>query len=655
MGLPGVDYLMPRFKVALVLSTPVLLLSMGEMIPGLGRLLDPKVSGWLQLLLSAPVFLWCGMPFIRRWLASIRDRDANMFTLIVTGTGAAFFYSAIALIWGDAFPALLHGEHGLPLYFEAVAVTTTIVLLGQILEQRTHARTDSAIRALMELAPPLAHRLRGGAEEDVPVGDLATGDLMRVRPGEKIPVDGELAEGSSEVDEAMLTGEPIPVAKAVGDQVNAGTLNTTGSFVFRATRVGKDTVLAQIVRLVEEARESEAPIQRIADRVAEWFVPAVAAIALSTFAAWLWLGPDPKWVHALVSAVSVLVISCPCALGLATPVALVTGIGRGAQAGILVRNAEALERLAGAGTLLIDKTGTLTEGRPRVTGLHPAPGIDEHDLLGMAAAVEHPSEHPIARAIVATAITQGIAIPTCTEFRNTPGFGVSAAVCGKRVEVRRAASGIQPRPKDGDRASSLVEVFVDGGSIGTLVLADTIKDGARDAIAELHNLGLRIVVVSGDREGAVKAAAQELGIDEHHSECSPARKQEIVRGCRKRGEQVVFAGDGINDAPALAAADAGIALGTGAGIAIDSAGLVLMKDDLRVLARAIRLSRATMRIVRQNLFWAFFYNGMGIPVAAGVFYPFLGWQLNPMLAGLAMSMSSLSVVANALRLKRTRL
>ncbi len=655
MGLPGIGYLMPRFKVALVLSTPVFLLSMGGMIPGLEHRISATVSGWLQLCLSVPVFFWCGKPFIRRWWTSLRERDTNMFTLIVTGTGAAFFYSAIALVWGDLFPVSLRGAHGLPLYFEAAAVTTTIVLLGQILEQRTHARTDSAIRALMDLAPPLAHRLRDGIEVDVPVGDLVTGDSIRVRPGEKVPVDGELTEGYSEVDEAMLTGEPIPVVKGIKDTVNAGTLNTTGSFVFRATKVGKDTLLAQIVRLVEEAQESEAPIQRIADRVAAWFVPSVAAVAALTFAAWLWLGPAPSWIHALVSAVAVLVISCPCTLGLATPVAIVTGIGRGAQAGILVKDAAALERLAEANTLLIDKTGTLTEGKPQVTRLQPAQGITEETLLATAAAAESPSEHPLARAIVVRAGVLGFEIPGCTEFKSTPGLGVSALVDGQRIEVRRAADFHSTKSEEEKLASTQVEVLRSGISIGTLELTDRIKDGTGEAIRDLHKMGVRIVVVSGDRAIAVKTVAAELGIDDHYSECSPARKQEIVREYKERGEQVVFAGDGINDAPALAAADVGIALGTGAGIAIDSAGIVLMKGDLRSLTHAVRLSRATMMVIKQNLFWAFFYNGLGIPVAAGFFYPFFGWQLNPMLAGLAMSLSSLSVVSNALRLKHLKL
>ena len=646
MGLPDARYLLPRFWLALVLSLPVFALSMAHMMPGGSS----PVSGWIQFALSTPVFFWSGAPFIRRWWRSIVECDTNMFTLIVTGTGAAYLFSTAVLIWGRSLPASLRGPHGAPLYFEAVAVTTTIVLLGQILEQRAHARTEAALHALMQLAPSVAHRIHDDREDDVPVAQVRAGDRLRVRPGEKVPVDGLVTAGASEVDEAMLTGEPIPVLKNAGQEVRAGTLNTTGSFVFHATRVGADTLLAQIVRLVQEAQESEAPVQRLADRVAAWFVPVVASIAALSFAAWMLAGPDPRWVHALVSAVAVLVISCPCTLGLATPVALVTGIGRGAQAGVLVKHAAMLERLASVDTVLIDKTGTLTEGKPRVASLHPAPGCSDDELLSAAAAAEAPSEHPIGRALVEEARSRSLAIAPATDFASTPGVGVSARVNAALVVVSRAADDATLTTP-----GTWVDVQRDGRLLGSIELADRLRPETPVAVAELRRLGLRLVVVSGDRPSAVKAVAEQLGLTEWHAAMTPAGKQEVLQEHRRRGDHIAFAGDGINDAPSLAAADVGIALGTGSGIAIESAGIVLINGDLRALVRAVHLSRATMGVVRQNLFWAFFYNGLGIPVAAGVFYPLFGWQLNPMLAGLAMSLSSLTVVGNALRLRKVRL
>ena len=669
MGLPAAQFLMPRLWVALVLSLPVLGLAMGEMIaPAFFHRLDPRLSGWLQLALTTPVFFWSGAPFLRRWWVSLRERDTNMFTLIVTGTGAAYFYSVAAVLFGDRFPATLRGGHGVPLYFEAAAVITTIVLIGQILEQRAHARTDTAIRALMDLAPAIAHRVRDGHEEDVSLDDVVLGDLLRVRPGEKVPVDGRVAEGASHVDESMLTGEPVPVAKSAGGAVSGGTLNTTGSFVMRAERVGRDTLLAQIIRLVEAARESEAPIQRLADKVATWFVPAVAGIAALTFALWWWLGPEPRLIFALVNAVAVLIIACPCALGLATPVSLVTGIGRGAQAGVLVKNAEALERLAHATTLLVDKTGTLTKGKPRVVGIELAPpvvgGADPgpepstpattaDSLLAFAAAAESASEHPLARAIVDAARERGLVLSAAENFHAEPGMGVTANIQGRRVHVGRApesapASGQQP-------IATLVGVTLDGRFAGTLTLADPIKTTTPEAIAALHRLGLRVVMVTGDRETTAQAVARQLGLDGVHAGVTPARKQELVREHRRRGERVVFAGDGINDALALAAADIGIAMGTGTDVAMHSAGLVLVKGDLRGIVKALHLSRAVLRNIKQNLFLAFIYNGLGIPIAAGALYPAFGWLLNPMLAGVAMSLSSICVVSNALRLKHARL
>jgi len=675
MGLPSAQFLQPRLWVALALGGPVLLLAMGEMVPGLRHALDPRVSGWLQFALATPVFFWSGAPFLRRWWVSLRERDTNMFTLIVTGTGAAYCYSAAAVLFGDRFPAALRGAHGAPLYFEAAAVITAIVLLGQILEQRAHARTDAALRALLGLAPKIAHRVRDAHEEDVPLEAVVPGDLLRVRPGEHVPVDGRVTEGASHVDESMLTGEPVPVARGAGDAVAGGTLNTTGSFVLRAERVGRETLLAQIIQLVENARESEAPIQRLADRVASWFVPAVAGVAALTFALWLWLGPEPRLIFALINAVAVLIIACPCALGLATPVSLVTGIGRGAQAGVLVKNATALECLAQATTLLVDKTGTLTEGRPTVVAIDPIERVDSNavpitsqllrdhplhfsadEILALAAAAESNSEHPLARAIVNAAGERGLALPVAADFLAEPGVGVTARVAGRKVTVGRvdlsAAELLKVKPLP---EATLVGVTIDGRFAGVIALADPVKATTPEAIAELHRLGLRVVVVTGDREVTARQIARRLGLDDVHAGATPARKQELVREHRQRGEFVVYAGDGLNDAPALAAADVGIAMGTGTDVAMQGAGLVLVKGDLRGIVKALHLSRAVLRNIKQNLFLAFLYNGLGIPVAAGALYPVCGWLLNPMLAGVAMSLSSICVVTNALRLRRLSL
>ncbi|MSU73033.1 MAG: cadmium-translocating P-type ATPase [Opitutus sp.] len=652
MGLPHEQVLRPRFYFAVALTVPVLVVAMGAMVvPEFFHRFDARLLAWVQLVLTTPVFFWSGAFFINRWWTSLRERDTNMFTLTVTGTGAAYAYSAFAVLLGDKFPATLRTAHGVPLYFEATAFITTIVLLGQILEQRAHARTDGAIRALMDLAPKIAHRLAADArEEDVPLAAVQPGDLLRVRPGEHVPVDGVFTLGQSEVDESMLTGEPVPVAKAPGDRASAGTLNNTGSFVLRAERVGRDTLLAQILRLVEQARESEPPIARLADRVSAWFVPSVAALALLTFVGWLLLGPEPRFIYALLNAVAVLIIACPCALGLATPVSIVTAIGRGAQAGILVKDAAALERLASARTLLIDKTGTLTAGHPRVVRVVPASGFTDVILLGLAAAAESQSEHPLARAIVAAARERGLTLSPATDFSAEPGVGVSARIAGQRVAAGRADVGHDPQAP-----VTLIAVSVDGHPAGTIALADEIKPTTPAAIRELQRLGLRVVMVTGDREAAARSVATTLTLDTFHAAVTPARKQELVRECRAQGESVVFAGDGLNDAPALAAADVGIAMGTGTDVAMHSAGLVLVQGDLAALVRAVHLSRATLRNIKQNLFWAFAYNFAGLPIAAGVLYPFTGWLLSPMLAGAAMSLSSITVVTNALRLRHVRL
>jgi len=654
MGLPHRRYLRPRLVGAAIFGLPVFVLAMGGMFwPHGFSWLPDTVGRWLQLGCATPVFFWAGAPLNRRWWQSIRKRDTNMFTLTVTGTGAAYFYSVAAVLFAPLFPAAYRGVHGLPLYFEGVAFITTIVLLGQILEQGAHDRTGAAIRALMRLAPEVAHQVAAdGHERDVPLSTVVPGDRLRVRPGENLGVDGVLLDGPAEIDESMLTGEALPVVRKAGDAVRAGTLNTTGSFTYRAERTGADTMLAQIVRLVEQATESKAPIARLADRIAGWFVPAVLAIAAITFVAWTLLAPDRGWLYGLINAVSVLIIACPCALGLATPVSLVTGIGRGTRAGVLVKDAAALERLAGATTLLIDKTGTLTEGRPKVVAVAPADGFAEAEVLRLAASAEFPSEHPLARAIVEAAQKRGFTLPPADGFAAQAGAGVRAMVDGRSIAIGRAQDGatVPAHPN-----ATLVAVTVDGRPAGLIALADALKPTTPGAVAALRREGLKVFMVTGDRRAAAESVAKGLGLDGFHAEVSPARKQEIVREHRARGDRVVFAGDGLNDAPALAAADVGIAMGTGTDVAMKSAGLVLVNGDLQALVRAIRLSRAVIRNIKQNLFWAFLYNSAGLPLAAGAFYPAFGWLLNPMIAAIAMSLSSLTVVLNALRLSRARL
>lgn len=653
MGLPHERFLRPRLWVALAGGLPVLFLAMGSMIaPHWFHGLGPGPLGWLQCVLTTPVFFWAGAPLNRRWWRSIRERDTNMFTLIITGTGAAYLFSVIVLLLGDRLPTNLRTAHGPPLYFEAVAFITIVVLFGQILEQRAHARTDAAIRALIALAPKTAHRLDAqDREHEVPLEEVQTGDRLRVRPGENIPVDGRVLAGATEVNESMLTGEPLPVPKTMGDRVNAGTLNTNGTFVLQAERVGADTLLASIVRLVEAAQESEAPIARLADRVANWFTPAVLLLAALTFAGWLIFGPEPRLLAALLNAMSVLVIACPCALGLATPVSLVTAIGRGAQAGILIKDAAALEALARADTLLIDKTGTLTVGRPTLLNVAPAHGRTADEVLALAAATELSSEHPLATAIVTAARERKLTLLPATDFRAQPGTGVTAQVGDQRVHVGRAPADTPVRTPH----ATAVSVTVNGTLAGVLELADTLKPAAADAVRALQQCGLRVVMVTGDRPAAAAAIADSLGLDGHHAGVMPDRKQALVREHQARGEHVVFAGDGLNDAPALAAANAGVAMGNGTDVAIHSAGIVLVKGDLTALVRAVRLSRATLSNIRQNLFWAFAYNFAGLPLAAGLLYPFTGWTLHPMFASVAMSISSITVVSNALRLRHVRL
>jgi Cu+-exporting ATPase len=599
------------------------------------------LSLWVQAAAASVVFWWCGWLFIGRWWRSLVERDPNMFTLIVTGTGAAWIYSAgVVLGGGDG-----------PVYFETAAVVTALVLLGQILEQRAHARTGEALRGLMELRPATARRvLADGREETVAAGDVAVGDLLRICPGERVPADGVVESGAGDVDESMLTGEPAPAVKRAGDMVSAGTLNlATGGFLERVTGTGEATLLAQIIRLVREAQESEAPAQRVADRVAGVFAPVVFAVASAAFAAWwIWSGEVSR---ALLYGIATLVVACPCALGLATPLAVVTGVGRGAREGILVKSAAALERLAAARTVLVDKTGTLTLGRPRVSGVFPEAGAGAEELLGLAAAAEAGSGHPLAVAIVEEARRRGLAVAAAADFRAEPGAGVRAVVGGRQVVVGRAADA------DGTGAfgaATLAEVSVDGKRLGIIALEDEVRGDAERAAGELKKLGARVVIVSGDREACVASVAGRLGIDEWYAGVSPVGKMELVKKFRSTG-CVVFAGDGLNDAPALAAADVGVAMGTGAAVALDSASVVLMSGGVGGLSKTLRLGKVVLRNIKQNLFWAFFYNGLGVPVAAGVLVPLTGWAMSPMLAGAAMSFSCLCVVGNALRLKRVRL
>jgi Cu+-exporting ATPase len=659
--------LAPRLRLAVVCTAPVLVLAMGPMVGvPVDRWIGPRVSAWVQFILTTPVFWWSGWFFIRRFAKSWRELDFNMFTLAVLGTGSAYTYSALATVFPDLFPSALLHAGGPALYFEAAAVITTIVLLGQILEQRAHAHTGDAVRALLDLAPLRAARIIDGQEETVAVEDVRTGDRLRVRPGERIPVDGVLTEGSSAVDESMLTGEPMPVEKAAGDTVAAGTLNTSGSFVMEVQRVGRDTVLARIVQLVREAQESEPPIQRLVDRVSGFFVPAVLGIAAVTLVMWLVLGESPALGMALGNSVAVLIIACPCALGLATPVSIVTGVGRGATAGVLVRHAAALERLRKVDAILFDKTGTLTEGRPTLTDLGTAGRLDEKDLLALIGSAEGPSEHPLARAVTEAARARGLRLQSPERFEAVAGGGVRASVGGVRVTAGNpallAAEGIEVNEhglswarRMQQAGKTVVFAGVDGEFAGMLALEDPPKAGSGSALRELHRLGLRVIMVTGDHEATAKRVAEGIGIDEIRAGLSPSEKQGVVRALRDAGAVVAFAGDGINDAPALAAADVGIAMGTGTDVAIESAGLILVKGDLGALVRAVHLSRAVMGNIEQNLFFAFVYNGFGIPIAAGLLYPFTGWLLNPMIAGVAMSLSSLSVVSNALRLRRVKL
>lgn len=656
-----------RLWVSAILTVPLLAVSMGAEMLGL-QLVSPMASPWVQLALTAPIVLWGGLPFFERGWASIKSRRYNMFTLIAIGVGAAFLYSLVATVAPQLFPPSFR-QHGMmvPVYYEAAGVVVTLVLLGQVLELRARAATGRAIRALLDLAPKLARRIGAdGNETEVTLADVVAGDRLRVRPGEAVPVDGIVIEGRSSVDESMLTGEPAPVMKEAGTQVTGGTVNGTGSLVMEARAVGSDTVLARIVKMVAEAQRSRAPIQTVADRISGWFVPLVVLIAIAAFIVWNLVGPEPAFGHALLNAIAVLIIACPCALGLATPMSVMVGTGRGARAGVLIKNAEALQALEKVDTLVIDKTGTLTEGRPKLVAVEPVADLAEDALLAAAAAVESRSEHPLAHAIVEAAEARGLKLDGVEEFDSQTGLGISGRIGARTVVVGNAAQmrlvGADPTPLEAaaeryrSDGAGVMLIAIDGKIAGLLAVADPIKASARDAIAALHAEGLRIVMLTGDSRGTAEAIARTIGgIDEVHADLRPEDKARIVGELKAQGARVAMAGDGINDAPALAAADVGVAMGTGTDVAIESAGMTLTKGDLSAMVRARRLAHATMANIRQNLFFSFLFNGIGVPVAAGVLYPVAGILMSPMFAGAAMALSSFTVVLNALRLTRVKL
>ncbi|MBI3611394.1 MAG: heavy metal translocating P-type ATPase [Nitrospirae bacterium] len=658
-----------RFWLSLTLTVPLLFLGMSWMIPGqpVQRIIPPSLSAWIELALATPVVLWGGWPFFARGGASIVNRGLNMFTLIAIGTGTAYLYSVVAAVAPDLFPDSFRGPGGdVGRYFEAAAVITVLVLLGQVLELRARRRTGGAIKALLGLAPKTARRVGDdGREEEIPLERVKPGDRLRIRPGEKVPVDGVVLEGTSAVDESMVTGEPIPVEKTSGQRLTGATINGTGSLVMRTERVGRDTLLAQIVRMVSEAQRSRAPIQRLADTVSGYFVPAVILTAVITFVVWAVIGPEPRMAYALVNAVAVLIIACPCALGLATPMSIMVGTGRGATMGVLIKNAEALELMEKVDTLVMDKTGTLTEGKPRLAVLEPSTDFDEPELLRLAAGLEQGSEHPLAAAIVAAAQERGIEPFKASEFRSVTGKGVIGKVSGRDVALgnRKLLEDLGVNPGEGLRRAEALRrdgltvmfVVVDGRTAGLVGVADPIKASTPEAIRRLRADGIRIVMVTGDSRTTASAVARALGLDEVMAEVPPEQKGEAVKRLRAEGRVVAMAGDGINDAPALAEAHVGIAMGTGTDVAMESAGVTLVKGDLRGIVRARRLSRGTMRNIRQNLFFAFIYNALGVPVAAGVLYPVFGLLLSPIFASAAMSFSSVSVIANALRLRKLAL
>ncbi len=656
-----------RFLIGLLMAIPVFLIEMGGHLFDLHMLIRPQTSNWLQLVLATPVVLWAGAPFFERGWRSVVTRHLNMFTLIAMGTGVAWLYSVVATAAPGLFPATFRSMDGsVPIYFEAAAVITVLVLLGQVLELQAREQTGGAIRALLDLAPKSARRIRDdGNDEDVPLEAVAVGDRLRVRPGEKVPVDGTLIEGRSAVDESMITGESMPVTKTAGANLIGGTMNQTGGFVMEAGKVGRDTMLSQIVRMVGDAQRSRAPIQRLADEVSGWFVPLVIGIAAIAFLAWMWLGPEPRFAHGLVAAVAVLIIACPCALGLATPMSIMVGVGRGAHLGVLIKNAEALECFEKVDTVVVDKTGTLTEGKPKVTAIVPTAELDETELLRITATLERASEHPLATAIVEAATERGLALGTADDFDSPVGKGVTGTVDGHKlvigshrimketgIDVARLTERAEALRAEG---ATVIFVAVDGRVAGLFAIADPIKASTPDAVRALLDEGVRVVMLTGDNRTTAEAVARRLGIEEVEAEVLPDHKGDVVARLRKEGRVVAMAGDGVNDAPALAAADVGIAMGTGTDVAIESAGVTLLKGDLNGIARARQLSHATMKNIRQNLFFAFIYNALGVPVAAGVLYPTFGLLMSPIIAAAAMALSSVSVIGNALRLRRVRI
>jgi len=657
-----------RFWIGAALALPVFLLAMAHMIPSLRHesWAMGDTSRWIQFALATPVVLWAGWPFFERGWTSLVTRHLNMFTLIAIGVGTAYLFSAVVMLVPGAFPISFATDGKVGVYFEAAAVIVVLVLLGQVLELRARSKTGSAIRALLNLAPKTAHVVQDSEEHDVPMESVQAGAKLRVCPGEKIPVDGVLLDGKTSVDESMISGEPMPLEKNAGDKVTGGTLNTTGSFLMQAEHVGSETVLARIVKMVADAQRSRAPIQALADKVSGYFVPTVLTCAALTFILWAWAGPEPRLAHAIVNAVAVLIIACPCALGLATPMSVMVGIGRGAQAGVLIRNAEAMEVMERVTTLVVDKTGTLTEGKPRLTQIIPVDGVSENDLLVTAASVEQNSEHPLAAAIVQGAKERKVKLQPVIDFNSITGGGVVGKIGGREITVGKLKF-LQERNVAGlenieSKATALQEegqtvmfVAINGKAAGIIVVSDPIKASTPEAIAQLHKLGLKIIMLTGDNERTANSVAKKLGLDEVSAGVEPKNKHERILQLRKQGKIVAMAGDGINDAPALAAANVGLAMGTGTDVAMESAGITLVKGDLTGIVKAINLSRSMMRNIRQNLFFAFAYNAVGIPIAAGLLYPFSGLLLSPMIAGAAMSLSSVSVITNALRLRHAKL